>query len=197
MIVQANCDSPMILDCCHAATAARGWQNSTNEILAASVKDMPSWTGMRAYSKLLKRKLQMMQKKGPLTASQLHEEMMKHSATQTKTDPVALLATPAHGYAGCSSYKTIRLDALPRVHGIGSMKSSDKLSNSKNTRIFMEIELDSKEKFDAASWQRWFRQQHLPPIIQGYKFYTEEGLHIKTLTENAARARWLREESAE
>lgn len=197
MIVDADCDSLMILDCCHAATAARGWQRSTNEILAAAVKDAPSWFGLRAYSKLLKKKLQIMQKRGPFTVLQLHEEMEKHSATLSWEDSEALLATPAHGYAGGSSHRTIRLDALARVHRIGNIKPSNALLNSKTPRIFMELELDSKEKFDAGSWQRWFRQQHLPPIIQGYKFYTEEGLHIKTITENAARARWLEKDSAE
>lgn len=123
MIVKADCDSLMIIDCCYAATAIRGTVKSTNEVLAASVRDAPSYQGPHAYSKLLTKKLKIMRERVPFTVYELHEEMEKHSGRTSTEDPEALLATPAHGFAGATGHRTIRLDALPRTHGISNVKS--------------------------------------------------------------------------
>jgi hypothetical protein len=162
MIIKAACDSLMIIDCCHAITATRRKVKSTNEVLAASVRDAPSYQGRRAYSKLLTKKLKIMRERVPFTVYELHEEMEKHSGPTSIEDPEALLTTPAHGFARATGHRIIRLDILPRIHGISNVKSK---TMSKTQRVFMEIELNPNEKLDAGLWQRWFAQKFLPPSI--------------------------------
>jgi hypothetical protein len=177
----------MILDCCHAATAARGHVSGINEILAASVRDAPSWSGWRAYSKLLRKKLEIMRERGrPFTVQELHEQVMKHSGPSSREDPDALIATPDHLFAAGSGTRSIRLDKLPRPGSIIKAKSE---STSKNQRVFMEIELDSMEEMEPKSWQRWFTQRLIPPSMLGFKFHTEEGIYMKAIAENASLAR--------
>ena len=168
--------------------AARGLVLGTNEVLAASVRGgAPSWSGARAYSRLLREKLVIMHKRGRLfTVYQLYKEIMKHSGPTSGQDKQALISTPDHAFAGGMGNRSIRLSELPTAHGISKAASE---STSKTQRVFMEIELDSEEKPDTESWKRWFAQRVLPPSMLNFKFHTEEGMYMKTITENAVLAR--------
>jgi hypothetical protein len=111
LLEAADCDTLMVLDCCHSGSAARGVSRNTTEILAAATQNEPSWSGQRAYSKLLKRKLKEKSAR-PFTAFELHEEMLAASKAPLSGDPNNLEATPDHGFAQRSRTTSILLKPL-------------------------------------------------------------------------------------
>jgi hypothetical protein len=191
-IEDANCDSLMTLDCCHAGNASRSLPQNTNEILAASVPEASSYSGARAYSKMLKKKLEMLPI--PFTALQLHEEMVKERNKPMSQNPDSLIATPRHGYAGNGGGRTVILRPPKHLHMIDDSDPSPsgvtpEAAVPTNPHIFMEIELDQSQQLDVAKWEAWFAERPPPPSMFGLKFYTKEEVHVKVITENAVFAR--------
>jgi hypothetical protein len=187
IIEDARCDSLMILDCCHAGNAARKTQRSTNEVLGACAPSDVSYFGIRAYSKMVKKKLENMPT--PLTVFDLHEALLKESQKPLNNDNYdALIATPVRGFAGGS--RTITLRPLPRLQTINDRPDSIAINSSTKTEvnphIFMEIELDQSQSLNVLEWEKWFKQRPTPPSMFGVKFYTAEEIHMKMIIEKAA-----------
>jgi len=192
--VEVDCDALMIIDCCYAGNAARDEsQQKTKEILGASQADSPAWSGPRAFSKLLKRKLESIPI--PFTVSHLYQEMVDEFETLPllSKNPEALIARPSHGWAGGSDCRTIHLMPLPRFKEIEEKSpastTADGANKTANARIFMEIELDHSQPLDAKQWDEWFKKRPPPPSMSGIKFYTEEEVCMKVITEQAVSSR--------
>jgi hypothetical protein len=109
----SEADCLLIIDCCHSGTSiTRGEATTINEILAASTHESPSYSGSRAYSKLLKAKLESISL--PCSVEQIHQEMLSASRLRPISQSAgALRATPDHGWAGDSLPRSIRLRPLP------------------------------------------------------------------------------------
>lgn len=174
--MDANLDSLMILDCCHSANAIRGQSKTINEVLAAATRESPSYSGARAYSKMLVKKLNTM--KLPFTVADLHEEMKRECLPSLVENPDALIATPDHGWVGSSGARSIMLrELVPELKEIQNIDSN-------NPRIFMEIELDSLDQYESGPWQKWFGQTSLPSDMLGVRFYTKEDVYRELVSES-------------
>jgi hypothetical protein len=113
------------MDCCFSGTTiTRGQARTVNEILAASTRESPSYSGSRAYSKLLRNKFATISV--PCSVQQIHDDMLSASRLKPaiKTDN-ALLATPDHGWAGNSLRRSIRLKPLPNPNTKSPVASED------------------------------------------------------------------------
>lgn len=78
---------------------------------AASTRESPSYSGARAYSKLLKNKLETMSL--PFSVEELYDDMLSASRLRPiNKNGGTLLATPDHGWAGNSLKQSIRLQPL-------------------------------------------------------------------------------------
>jgi hypothetical protein len=179
----AACNSLMMIDCCFSGTAARGTSESTNEILAAATPNAPSYSGDRAYSKLLATELMTMPV--PFTAYALHEKMLAASKSRLSDNPNHLLATPDHGYTVRSRQRSILLRPL-EPNGLQSITSDRPFApapESSKPRMFVEVELDHLQGLQdcVTEWGRWFVERHPPPNMHGVKFYTPEDMYLKAI----------------
>ncbi|KAL9083183.1 MAG: hypothetical protein Q9165_008626 [Trypethelium subeluteriae] len=190
----ANCDTIMILDCCFSGTAARGVSKKTTKILAAATRNEPSWSGPRAYSKLLKRKLKEKSIR-PFTAFELHEEMLVASKAPLSGDPNNLEATPDHGFTRRSRPTSILLKPLDKglVHTITDNRPF--AVKPTRQRIFLEVELDQLQRLEdcVSEWGNWFTRRHPPPNMCGVKLYTPEDVFVKAIIERNALVKRLAE----
>ncbi|KAL1799676.1 hypothetical protein ACET3X_000018 [Alternaria dauci] len=189
----AKADCLLILDCCFSGTAmTRGKTRTINEILAACVREHPSYSGARNYTKLLTRRLERISL--PCRVSQLHD--MMHSASIAKTSNEdgqihqGLYATPDHGWAGNSQRQSIRLHKLtsePSDISMADASSSRALIAETSIResMFIEVVLEPSKDVDTAisDWRQFLRASPLPGGVKDIIFHNKASLHTKTTQE--------------
>jgi hypothetical protein len=196
LLETADCDTLMVLDCCHSGSAARGVSRNTTEILAAATRNEPSWSGPRAYSKLLKKKLSEKSVR-PFTAFELHEEMLVASKAPLSGDPNNLEATPDHGFTQRSRTTSILLKPLDQGMVQTITNNRPFAPELTKRRIFLEVELDQLQGLEdcVSEWGNWFTKRHPPPNMCGVKFYTPEDIFVKAIIEkNALLKEWAEAE---
>ncbi|KAF2691328.1 hypothetical protein K458DRAFT_455685 [Lentithecium fluviatile CBS 122367] len=157
---------------------------STTEILAAASRNAPSYSGPRAYSKLLKKKLKEKSFR-PFTAFELHEEMLAASKAPLSGDSNNLEATPDHGFTQRSRTASILLKPLEPVTVQTITNKGPFASELPKRRIFLEVESDQLQGLEdcVSESGNWFTKRHPPPNMRAVKFYTPEDIFVKAIVE--------------
>ncbi|KAH7080945.1 hypothetical protein FB567DRAFT_532152 [Paraphoma chrysanthemicola] len=178
-------DCLVVVDCCYSgSTITRGGARTITEILAASTRESPSYSGARAYSKLLKKILTSTNL--PCSVKDIHEEMLAASRLNPAVqNPNVLLATPDHGWVGNSLDRSIRLKPLPDPDS--APEATITTDNPQKARMFIEIELELDDSQDTSiateQWQRWFTDRLPPASVLHLQFHTVADIYSKMMKE--------------
>ncbi|KAH7066693.1 hypothetical protein BKA63DRAFT_125837 [Paraphoma chrysanthemicola] len=183
----SEADCLVVVDCCYSgSTITRGGARTITEILAASTRESPSYSGARAYSKLLEHILATTGL--PCSAQDIHDEMLAASRLNPAVqNPNVLLATPDRGWAGNSLRRSIRLNPLPDPDSVPEATTTK--DNSHKARMFIEIELDNSQDTSTATeqWQRWFTNRLPPATLRSLRFHTAADIYSKITQERRAK----------